>query len=62
MATKSTKRPAKKSAHKPDKTPYMKTAKAEVRLHFNGKQMELTVALPKDMGRILARRLRKRTG
>ncbi len=36
---------------------HMKTAKAEVRLHFKGKRIVLTVILPADMEKQLSKRL-----
>jgi hypothetical protein len=46
---------------KQKKVPHMKTANAEVKLHFRGKRIVLTVVLPRDMERILARRASKRS-
>jgi hypothetical protein len=40
------------------KVSHMKTGLAEVRLHFKGKRILLTVVLPADLERRLARRLR----
>jgi len=42
---------------KKKKVSYMKTAKAEVKLHFRGKRIELTVVLPPEMERQLTNRL-----
>jgi hypothetical protein len=41
----------------PKRVDHMKTNKAEVRVHFRGKRMELTVVLPPDMEKQLAYRL-----
>lgn len=42
---------------KKKKVSHMKTAKAEVKLHFRGKRIELTVVLPPDMEKQLTKRL-----
>jgi hypothetical protein len=41
----------------PKKVSYMKTKNAEVKIHFRGKHMELTVVLPTAMEKQLAYRL-----
>jgi hypothetical protein len=47
-------------AKRSKKVSYLQTANAEVRVHFRGKQLELTVSLPVDISRQLAKRLSKR--
>ncbi len=39
------------------KVSYMKTSRAELRIHFHGKHMELTIVLPSNMEAQLTRRL-----
>ena len=47
-------------AKRTKKVPYLHTAKAEVQVHFRGKRLELTVSLPINISRQLAKRLSKR--
>jgi len=44
-------------AKKSKRVSYMKTGKAEVRIHFHGKRMELTIALPREIEKQLTKRL-----
>ena len=51
------------TSKKTKKIPYMQTVKADVTLRFVGpkeNKLELSIVLPKRMGQILIRRLRKR--
>jgi hypothetical protein len=45
---------------KSNKVKHMKTGKAELKLHFKGKRLELRIVIPPEMEKILARRLARR--